>query len=238
MYTSYFGATRGVSNTVAICTGVPEWYKGGVYSALAPGWDIVMEYKQAVRDKKPMKDIIERYETRYFEEILFYLDPEEIYSDLQDKIVLCYETSDQFCHRHLVAKWLHEKLGVTIEEKNTFEDFKVIIAGGRDFNDYNSLEESCDFYLSQMHKRITIISGAAKGADTLGEQYAKARGYLIDSHPANWDGYGKRAGFIRNEEMAMVANALIAFHDGQSRGTASMIELAKKHNLKVAVETY
>lgn len=237
MYTSYFGVAKQVSNTVAICTGVPSWYKGGLYQALAPGWDIVMEYKQAVRDKKPIADIIKNYEERYFNEVLFYLDPEEVYNDLKDKILLCYETSEQFCHRHLVAKWIKDNLDIDVPELNTFEEMKVIIAGGRDFNDYEQLETACDFILSKTHKKITIVSGAARGADTLGEQYAMNRGYQIDSHPADWS-LGKRAGFVRNEEMAKEADALIAFWDGTSRGTASMIQLAERYGLKVAVENY
>lgn len=197
-----------------------------------------MEYKQAVRDGKPMNEIIANYVKRYENEILFYLDPEEIYNDLKDKILLCYEKPSDFCHRHLVAKWLNRNLGLNIEEKLDFEDFKVIIAGGRDFNDYEALKQACDFYLSQTHKRITIVSGKAKGADTLGERYAEERGFKISAHPADWDQYGKSAGFIRNREMAEEANALIAFWDKSSRGTASMIDLANKHNLTVAVEHY
>lgn len=237
IYTSYFANTRHVSNTVAICTGVPNWYKGAVYSALAPGWDIVMEYKQAVRDGKPMQDIIANYVRRYENEILFYLDPEEVYQDLKNKILLCYEKPTDFCHRHLVRQWLNTSLNLSIEEATSFDDFKVIIAGGRDFNDYELLKETCDYYLSQTHKRITIISGKAKGADTLGERYAEERGFKIDAYPADWS-IGKAAGFIRNEQMARQADALIAFHDGSSKGTASMIDLANKYQLKVAIQHY
>lgn len=238
IYTSYFANTRHVSNTVAICTGVPEWYKGEIYPALAPGWDIVMEYKQAVRDGKPINEIIDNYIKRYENEILFYLDPEEIYNDLKDKILLCYEKPSDFCHRHLVRKWLNQNLNLNIQEAEAFEDFKVIIAGGRDFNDYETLKQTCDFYLSQTQKRITIISGKAKGADTLGERYAQERGFKISAYPADWDQFGKSAGFIRNKQMAEEADALIAFWDGASKGTASMIDLANKKNLIVAVEHY
>ena len=77
--------------------------------------------------------------------------------------------------------------------------FKVIIAGGRDFSDYELLKSKCDYYLSNLdNPKVIIISGAARGADSLGEQYARERGYDIDSHPADWDKYGKSAGYRRN----------------------------------------
>jgi len=115
--------------------------------------------------------------------------------------------------------------------------FKVIVAGGREFNDYGLLCQTCDRFLAQKHQThsIVIVSGAARGADTLGERYAQERGYSIEQYPADWEHAGKAAGFIRNAQMASVADALIAFWNGQSRGTAHMIELARKHELQVRV---
>lgn len=55
--------------------------------------------------------------------------------------------------------------------------------------------------------------------------------------PADWS-LGKRSGYIRNEEMAKIAHACIAFHDGESPGTGHMIDLAKKYNLKLKVVNY
>ena len=118
--------------------------------------------------------------------------------------------------------------------------FRVIIAGGRDFHDYRQLRERCDRFLSQKmftHK-IVIISGTAKGADTLGERYAHERGYDIEKYPADWERDGKSAGPIRNAKMAEVADALIAFWDGNSRGTANMIALAQEYNLASRVIHY
>ena len=67
---------------------------------------------------------------------------------------------------------------------------------------------------------------------------AQERGLSCEQYPANWKTHGKAAGPIRNEQMANVANALIAFWDGQSRGTANMISLAKSKGLKIAVVRY
>ena len=114
---------------------------------------------------------------------------------------------------------------------------KVIIAGGRDFTDYTLLKEFADRVLSQSTD-IEIVSGTANGADKLGERYAKEKGYPVKQFPADWDKYGKSAGFKRNKQMAEYADALIAFWDGKSRGTKSMIQLAKLFNLKIRIKNY
>ena len=111
--------------------------------------------------------------------------------------------------------------------------YRVIIAGCRDFDDYGLLCESCDRFLAQKHQThsIVIVSGAARGADTLGERYAHERGYDVQQFPANWRRDGKAAGFIRNRQMADNADALIAFWDDRSRGTANMIDIARQKAL-------
>lgn len=114
---------------------------------------------------------------------------------------------------------------------------KVIIAGSRSFKDYGTLKRVCNNILS-LRKDVEIVSGGAKGADYLGEVYAKEVGFNIKRFPANWEEYGKSAGYIRNEEMAKYADALIAFWDGKSKGTEHMINLAKKHNLKLRIYQY
>lgn len=115
---------------------------------------------------------------------------------------------------------------------------RVIIAGGRDFDDYRLLKATMDKLLCNITDEITVVCGQAKGADTLGEQYAMEKGYTIDYYPAQWKLYGKRAGYLRNEQMAQNADALAAFWNGESRGTKNMIELAKRYGLKVRVKRY
>jgi hypothetical protein len=120
------------------------------------------------------------------------------------------------------------------------EVIKLIVAGGRDFRDYRYLKQECDYMLSvllQTH-RIEIVSGGARGADTLALEYANEHGYIVTVMKANWDKNGKSAGFIRNKEMANYASHLIAFHDGQSRGTAHMIKIANEGGLKCRVIEY
>jgi hypothetical protein len=114
---------------------------------------------------------------------------------------------------------------------------KVIIAGGRGFDNYNLLSDSCDKILSNQNQ-VEIVSGTANGADKLGEKYANEKGYPIKQFPADWDKYGKSAGYKRNEEMAKYADALIAFWDGKSKGTKHMIDLARRYELKVRIVYY
>jgi len=123
---------------------------------------------------------------------------------------------------------------------------RVIIAGGREFNNYAILKHNVIKILLELSPseelNIEIVCGKARGADTLGERYAKENNYRIKYFPADWDLYGKRAGYIRNEQMAKYANedngVLIAFWDGVSKGTKHMIDLANKQGLKVFVVNY
>lgn len=110
---------------------------------------------------------------------------------------------------------------------------KTIIAGGRDFNNYTLLREKCDEIIDS--NLTEIVSGRAKGADTLGEQYAKERGYSVKLFPADWKTHGRKAGPIRNKQMADYGEMLIAFWDGKSKGTQHMINLAEKKGLMVEV---
>lgn len=112
---------------------------------------------------------------------------------------------------------------------------RVIIAGSRSFEDYPKLRR----VVNSFHKQFTItqvVSGNARGADSLGEWWAAENNITIRVFPANWSQYGRAAGHIRNEEMAKNADALIAFWDGKSPGTKSMIEKALKKGLETVVE--
>lgn len=103
---------------------------------------------------------------------------------------------------------------------------KTIIAGGRDY--LMSLED----WLELDSIPITeVVSGGARGADKGGEQYADSRALSIKRFPAQWDTFGKSAGYRRNVEMAEYADVLVAFPGG--RGTNHMVEIAYKKGLKV-----
>jgi hypothetical protein len=114
---------------------------------------------------------------------------------------------------------------------------KIIVAGSRDFNDYLLVKYTILPFTSKLED-VEIVSGGAKGADRLGEILANDNKYKLKIFPADWDKYGKSAGYKRNKQMAEYADALVAFWDGESKGTKMMIELAKQMNLKVKVVKY
>lgn len=103
---------------------------------------------------------------------------------------------------------------------------KIIIAGSRDFNDYNLLCQYIDKLLS-VTSDVEIVCGGARGADTMGEIYAKRHNLKIKYFIANWDDFGKSAGIIRNIAMGKYADCAIIFWDGKSKGSKNMINVMK-----------
>ena len=127
------------------------------------------------------------------------------------------------------------------------KELRIIVAGSRTFKDYEKLSDTLMEYLGSIDgsdlvddpSQVKFISGTARGADTLGEQFDYAWGYDVIRFPANWDTYGKSAGYRRNADMAKYASekngVLFAFWDGRSRGTKSMIDLGNRYGLEVHV---
>ena len=108
----------------------------------------------------------------------------------------------------------------------------IIIAGSRGFNDFETLRFMCDDIIRKEEwDEIEIVSGGARGADKLGIRYAYTRNYKLTVFRADWKTYGKGAGYLRNHDMAHYSDALIAFWDGESKGTQHMIKLAEEHAL-------
>lgn len=114
---------------------------------------------------------------------------------------------------------------------------KVIIAGGRDFNDYELLNKEASLFLSEIENgdAVQIVSGGAKGVDAMGERFAEENSLDVIVFPADWTKYGRAAGPKRNAQMAEYATHLLSFWDGKSKGTKSMISLAKKNKIEVKV---
>lgn len=111
---------------------------------------------------------------------------------------------------------------------------RVIIAGSRTITDYGILLDAVG---KSMFEITEVLSGGARGVDTLAIRYAKERDIPYKIYKADWNKYGKSAGPIRNEEMINNADALIAIWDGKSRGTADIIRRAKRRGIKVFVYT-
>lgn len=114
---------------------------------------------------------------------------------------------------------------------------KLIIAGSRDFNDYELLKSKLD-KAKEHYGVFEVVSGKARGADLLGEKYALENNLPISEFPADWDTHGKSAGYKRNAEMADYADGCIVFWDGVSKGTQHMINLANKKEIQLAIVNY
>ena len=108
---------------------------------------------------------------------------------------------------------------------------RTIIAGSRKITDYKTVLNAIRKSIEISGIRPTcIISGGANGIDKLGEKFAKEFEFPLEIHNAEWDKYGNKAGFVRNEQMALVSDALIAIWDGESKGTKHSIDLSTKYN--------
>lgn len=116
--------------------------------------------------------------------------------------------------------------------------YKVVVAGGRDFSDYQLLKQTLNHLLIHKLPNVEIVCGKATGADTLGERYAKELGLSVAYFPADWTKHKKAAGPIRNREMAKYSDACVVFWDGMSRGTKNMIEEATKEGISIRVIRY
>lgn len=131
IYTSYFGNIPNILKReynpvtfISIATKSPDWFAGEQRKFLAPSYDIFKEYQEG--------HDIELYTKRFLKERLAQLDPNDVLLDLiaasgnfkgfnylPNTILLCYETPDKFCHRHLVADWLNKSNNVNIVEYGT-----------------------------------------------------------------------------------------------------------------------
>ena len=111
---------------------------------------------------------------------------------------------------------------------------KVIIAGSRNFEDYSLLKSTLDC-MAEIYDDIEIISGGARGADRLGEQWARENSRKIHMFIPDWDGLGKSAGYRRNEDMAKFGDAAVIFYNGKSLGSKHMIDIARRYKLKLKI---
>jgi hypothetical protein len=120
----------------------------------------------------------------------------------------------------------------------------ICIAGGRDFIDYKKMELSILSYITEnynmrfLKEECSIVSGAARGADTLGERFGRTYCKHIIRCPAEWEKFGKSAGYRRNIDMAKIADIVFVFWDSVSKGTQHMITISKQLNKEVVIFNY
>ena len=111
----------------------------------------------------------------------------------------------------------------------------LAIIGSRSFNDMELLEEKLSEYVG---KATRVVSGGAKGADSLAERWAFRYGCDLSIHLPDWKKHSKKAGFIRNIEIINECDECVAFWDGKSRGTQHSIFMCNKLNKKVTIVEY
>lgn len=114
--------------------------------------------------------------------------------------------------------------------------FKILVCGGRDYTNRQTIHRTLDATLQKIrdegYEHIKLIHGAARGADTFAEEWAKLRGISSTAYRANWNLYGKAAGVIRNEQMLDESPDLIVAFPG-GRGTAHMMSIGRKAGVPV-----
>jgi hypothetical protein len=108
-------------------------------------------------------------------------------------------------------------------------NISLAIIGGRNFHDYILLSREVKLFTSGL-SISQIISGGAKGADSLGECYAIEYGIPIKILYPDWNKYGRSAGILRNSDIIRESTHVIAFWDGLSKGTKDSINKAQTQN--------
>jgi hypothetical protein len=227
IFTSYFANIKKLPKhitPVSISRFPPQWYDGKKDLTLAPPEKILL----GVKDGSITHEEYDRKYNQYLET----LNPQEIAKKFDNCALLCFETPNDHCHRHLLSAWLR-KNGISCEEKT---GLNIAVIGSRDFDNY----EYVKYRLGQLQHKFPnqtfkVVSGAARGADSLGEKWANENGLKTQIFPADWDKYGKRAGYIRNEDIIKNADIVVSFWDGQSKGTQHSMELALKQKKELLV---
>lgn len=112
----------------------------------------------------------------------------------------------------------------------------LLIAGSRGYACYPDFKRRMDKLFKKVdHTKIHVIEGGARGVDRMGRQWAIDNNIPFTTYPADWDTHGKKAGYVRNEQMAEIATHAVIFWDGKSPGTKNMIELLNVYNVKYVV---
>ncbi len=118
----------------------------------------------------------------------------------------------------------------------------IAIIGGRDFTDYELVKETIKLFETEegiLIKDFThIVSGGAKGADSLAKKFANEFGIPLIEHFPNWEKYKKAAGYIRNELIINDSDVVFAFWDGKSKGTKNSIDIARAKKKTLIITKY
>jgi len=112
---------------------------------------------------------------------------------------------------------------------------KIAIIGSRTFNNYELVKREMEHYKESVS---LIVSGGAKGADSLAERWASENGIMTKIFLPDWEKHGRAAGFLRNKDIVKEADVVLAFWDGQSKGTQHSFKLAQEMNKQIKIIKY
>ena len=149
----------------------------------------------------------------------------------------------QNCNIPWKAGKVNKMDNISVYSSTKVHKARIIICGGRHFDDYSRLESVMNDVMSKIapwRDVIEIVSGHCEGADQLGELYASNHGLPCKVFPAQWKKYGRSAGPIRNSKMVKYASeaempVVVAFRNPRTKGTNDTVKKAEKHGFKVFI---
>jgi len=239
IYTSYFANIKKLPphlKTISISRFPPKWYEGESDLLLAPSKELLLGIKDG--------NISEEEYTKEYLDYLNTLNPKEIEEKYKDSILLCYEKTGDFCHRHILTNWLNYN-NVNCEEKTKLN---IGILGSKNFDNLSFIK----YKLGQLpiihpNMKFNIITSNMIGVASLSNSWAKQHQIETEEIISDWDNHGKKALQIRNQEIINKADVIYIFWDGISPGTLESIKLAieskkplsvyivDKHNINIEV---
>ena len=159
-------------------------------------------------------EVISKYESWIFDKINLDKNFKQEVLKLKNHTLGCFCRPENRCHGDIIQEYV--------------DSYKALaIIGSRSFNDYNFLLHAANV-LNVRENYSVIISGGARGADELGEQYAKYWGLEYIEFLPDWENIGKSAGYKRNVDIIKCADAVLAFWNGTSMGTRHSLNIAKE----------
>jgi hypothetical protein len=161
------------------------------------------------------EDNIKQFKKYFYDRLRNDLEFRKNVHNLKGKRLGCFCKPKNACHGDVIAEYLN-----TLPE---VQPIRLAVVGSRTFDDYGYMKEVLEWFDIK-----EIISGGAGGADKLAERYAAEKGIPIRIFKAEWDKYGRAAGYKRNVQIVEAADEVVAFWDGKSKGTKHDIDLAEK----------
>lgn len=232
IFTSYFANSKNFPKfrkTVSTSRFPPKWFKPDIQAnELAPSIALLNGYKEGKINDSQYKEI-------YLKENLSVLDPKVIAEKYKDGIFLCFEKKEDFCHRQIISEWLNEA-GFPTQELIT-KKTRIAVIGSRSFTDYETFKKILKKLISN-YSNVVIVSGKAKGTDSLAKKFALEFEIEFEGLDADWDAHGKSAGFKSNIDIWNASDFGLGFWDGKSSGTKDSFDISKKQNKDFFVYNY